>query len=138
MDILLRPMRSIIPMHRKIIYIHYYPIIFSHFSLTIFVMQGLLQSETVMDGSNQVGFFGKCLNHGDSSVNELDDLTKVGLRPARREVCARTEVILTEPPYWLHELHFLSFLQISESVYTEKYLKTFLWAFHVCRGTQES
>jgi hypothetical protein len=32
--------------------------------LAAYLLQGLLQSEAAEDGSDQVGFFGKCLKHG--------------------------------------------------------------------------
>jgi hypothetical protein len=52
----------------------------------------LLQSEIVQDGSNQVGFFGKCQSHADYCGSELQDEVKEGLCSGTREVCARTEV----------------------------------------------
>lgn len=58
------------------------------------VVQGLLQSEIVQDGSNQVGFFGKCEKHADYCGSELDDEME-GLNSGSREVCARTEVSWT-------------------------------------------
>lgn len=54
--------------------------------------KGLLQSEIVKDGSNQVGFFGRCQNHGDFSGTELEDVMKEdSLSSTSGEVCARTE-----------------------------------------------
>lgn len=57
-----------------------------------YVVQDLLQSEIVQDGSNKVGFFGKCQRHADYCTTELDDEMKEGLNSGSREVCARTEV----------------------------------------------
>ena len=56
-----------------------------------FCAQGLLQSEIVQDGSNQVGFFGKCQNHGMCSGAEAEDVMKEDSCPSGG-VCARTEV----------------------------------------------
>ncbi|KAG0586446.1 hypothetical protein KC19_2G091100 [Ceratodon purpureus] len=53
--------------------------------------KGLLQSEIVQDGSNQVGFFGRCQSHADYCGSELHDEMKEGLYSGTREVCARTE-----------------------------------------------
>lgn len=54
-----------------------------------------MQSEIVKDGSNQVGFFGRCQNHGDFSGTELEDVMKEdSLSSTSGEVCARTEVNL--------------------------------------------
>lgn len=55
-------------------------------------MQGLLQSEIVQDGSNRVGFFGKCQTHGDYCGSESDDVAKEGICTYTRESCVRTEV----------------------------------------------
>jgi hypothetical protein len=59
-------------------------------------MQCLLQSETVQDGSDQVGFFGRCLQHG-SGGKDMVDGTPAEVKDSQpvtaRETCARTEVI---------------------------------------------
>ncbi|XP_024368681.2 uncharacterized protein [Physcomitrium patens] len=53
--------------------------------------KGLLQSEIVQDGSNRVGFFGKCQTHGDYCGSESDDVAKEGICTYTRESCVRTE-----------------------------------------------
>lgn len=60
--------------------------------LRLFCVQGLLQSEIVQDGSNQVGFFGKCQCHGMSSDVEAGDVMNEDFCSANGGVCARTEV----------------------------------------------
>jgi hypothetical protein len=57
-----------------------------------FCVQGLLQSEIVQDGSNQVGFFGKCQSHGMCSGTKAEDVMKEDPCPTSAGVCARTEV----------------------------------------------
>lgn len=57
-----------------------------------FFAQGLLQSEIVQDGSNQVGFFGKCQSHGMCSSTEAEDVMKEDPCFSSGGVCARTEV----------------------------------------------
>ncbi|KAG0625738.1 hypothetical protein M758_2G077300 [Ceratodon purpureus] len=52
--------------------------------------KGLLQSEIVQDGSNQVGFFGKCQSHGMCSNSEAEDVMKEDPCTSGG-VCARTE-----------------------------------------------
>lgn len=54
-----------------------------------------MQSETVQDGTNQVGFFGKCQLHGNcSSIDLLDAPDPELSTPASgQETCARVEVL---------------------------------------------
>lgn len=61
-----------------------------------------MQSEIVQDGTNQVGFFGKCLRHRNWVGSELDDDAEMSGAAmtddmdelsTSRETCARTEVI---------------------------------------------
>ena len=57
-------------------------------------LQGLLQSETIQDGTNQVGFFGKCLLHASFSGVELEAImNKMSRAATSLQTCARTEVI---------------------------------------------
>jgi len=58
----------------------------------LFCSQGLLQSEIVKDGSNKVGFFGKCLSHAVSS-SVVSEYVMEDVCPSSGGSCARTEVL---------------------------------------------
>lgn len=79
-----------------------------------------MQSEIVQDGSNKVGFFGKCLTHAISSGIESEDVMKEDVYPSSGGSCARTEV-----------LH-LSFFSLLLLPYGMLGLCFILWRFRRC------